>query len=91
MLLTEMPRKDTKLRLDDRILDALRAEASESGISFNALCEAILFNYSKARGKLPIDAEPLPEARGGRRQGAGKPPKQVPQKNDETPQQESEA
>jgi hypothetical protein len=90
MLLTEMPRKDTKLRLDDRILDALRAEASESGISFNALCEAILFNYSKARGKLPIDAEPLPEARGGKRQGAGK-PKQVPQKNDETPQQESEA
>lgn len=73
MLLIEMPRKDTKLRLDERILEALRAEAIESGTSFNALCEAILFNYSKARGKLPLDAEPLPEARGGKREGAGKP------------------
>ena len=73
MFRTEMPRKDTKLRLDERILEALRVEASESGTSFNALCEAVLFNYSKARGKLPLDAQPLGETRGGKRQGAGKP------------------
>jgi len=69
----QMPRKDTKLRLDDRILDALREKAVESSVSFNALCEAILFNYAKSIGKLPIDADPLPETRGGKREGAGKP------------------
>jgi len=68
-----MPRKDTKLRLDDRILDALREKAGESSVSFNALCEAILFNYAKSIGKLPIDADPLPDNRGGKRSGAGKP------------------
>ena len=70
-----MPRKDTKLRLDDRILDALREKAGESSVSFNALCEAILFNYAKSIGKLPIDADPLPESRGGKREGVGRKPK----------------
>ena len=69
----EMPRKDTKLRLDDRILLALREKASEDGMSFNALCESILFSFAKGSGKLPIDAEPLTEGRGGKRVGAGKP------------------
>jgi hypothetical protein len=75
MIALEMPRKDTKLRLDDRVLDALREKAEESGISFNGLCEAVLFNYAKSVGKLPLDAEPLPDTRGGRRPGAGKPKK----------------
>jgi hypothetical protein len=75
MLANEMPRKDTKLRLDDRILTALREKAEEGGLSFNALCEGVLFNYAKATGKLPIDAEPLPETRGGKREGSGKPKK----------------
>ncbi|MBD1842493.1 hypothetical protein H6F89_03495 [Cyanobacteria bacterium FACHB-63] len=72
MLAIEMPRKDTKLRLDERILSALREKADESGMSFNALCETILFSYAKSVGKLPPDAEPLPEARGGARPNAGK-------------------
>ncbi|BAU13756.1 hypothetical protein LEP3755_42970 [Leptolyngbya sp. NIES-3755] len=72
MLAIEMPRKDTKLRLDERILSALREKAEESGMSFNALCETILFSYAKSVGKLPPDAEPLPEARGGARPNAGK-------------------
>ena len=76
MTAQQMPRKDTKLRLDDRILDALREKAVESSVSFNALCEAILFNYAKSIGKLPIDADPLPESRGGKRSGAGKPKSQ---------------
>ena len=68
----EMPRKDAKLRLDDRILLALREKASEDGISFNSLCESVLFTFAKGAGKIPIDAEPLPEGRGGKREGAGK-------------------
>jgi hypothetical protein len=73
MLVEEMPRKGTTLRLDDRILEALRAHGDEKGVSFNSLCEAILFNYAKSVGKLPLDTQPLPEARGGKRAGAGKP------------------
>ncbi len=73
MYTAEMPRKDTKLRLDDRILLALREKASEDGMSFNALCESILFSFAKGSGKLPIDAEPLSEGRGGKRPGSGKP------------------
>ena len=72
MYTAEMPRKDTKLRLDDRILLALREKASEDGMSFNALCESILFSFAKGSGKLPIDAEPLTEGRGGKRENAGK-------------------
>jgi hypothetical protein len=86
MCVVEMPRKDTKLRLDDRIVEALRAKAEESGTSFNALCEAVLFNYAKAVGKLPIDAEPLPESRGGARPGAGKRTKKSQQ--EEGPEEE---
>ena len=72
MLTIEMPRKDTKLRLDERILDALRTKSSESGVSFNALCEGILFNYAKSTGKIPLDAEPLKDNRGGYREKAGR-------------------
>jgi hypothetical protein len=75
MLAVEMPRKDTKLRLDDRILSALRERAEETGVSFNGLCEAVLFTYAKSVGKLPLDAEPLADPRGGKRPGAGKPKK----------------
>lgn len=66
-----MPRKDTKLRIDERVILALREKAGESGMSFNALCESILFSFAKGSGKMPIDAEPLPENRGGKRPGAG--------------------
>ena len=88
MLSIEMPRKDTKLRLDERILDALREKSVESGMSFNALCEGILFSYAKSVGKLPLDAEPLGDTRGGKRSGAGKPKKTqdgiTPNANDNT-------
>jgi hypothetical protein len=79
----EMPRKDTKLRLDDRVLAALREKAEESGLSFNALCEGVLFTYAKATGKLPIDTAPLPEARGGKRSGTGRKPKAQPEGKDD--------
>jgi hypothetical protein len=63
----EMPRKDTKLRLDDRIVAAYREYAEAQEISFNALIESVLFAYAKSIGKLPLDAQPLPETRGGAR------------------------
>jgi hypothetical protein len=72
MSLIDMPRKDTNLRLDERILSALRAEAKGSDKSFNALCEAVLFNYAKAIGRLPLHEQPLPERRGGKRTGSGR-------------------
>ena len=78
MYTAQMPRKDTKLRLDDRILLALREKASEDGMSFNALCESILFSFAKGSGKLPIDAKPLPERHGGKREGTGRKPKRSP-------------
>jgi hypothetical protein len=71
----DMPRKSTKLRLDERVLEALRAAADKNDLSFNGLIETILFNYAKGTGGLPIDAEPLGESRGGRREGAGRKPK----------------
>jgi hypothetical protein len=71
----DMPRKSTKLRLDERVLNALRAAADKNDLSFNGLIETILFNYAKGTGELPIDAEPLGESRGGKRDGAGRKPK----------------
>ena len=72
MFTVAMPRKDTKLRIDERIISALREKAGESGTSFNALCESILFSFAKGSGKIPMDAQPLPDNRGGKRPGAGK-------------------
>lgn len=71
----EMPRKDKEFRLDDRILDALKHAARKAGMSINGYVESVLFNHLKGAGELPLDAEPLPEARGGARPNAGKKPK----------------
>jgi hypothetical protein len=68
-----MPRDAHKFRLDDRILESLKKAADEQGISFNAYVEGILFAHAKIIGKIPPDAEPLAETRGGKRSGAGKP------------------
>jgi hypothetical protein len=72
----EMPRRQRMFRLDDRILDALDEVSSNAGhSSANQFVEMTLFNLIKAAGKIPADAEPLPETRGGKRAGAGKPKK----------------
>jgi len=69
----EMPRKDKEFRLDDRILDALKHASRKAGMSINAYVENVLFAHLKGVGQIPIDADPLPETRGGKREGAGKP------------------
>ncbi|MBE9031826.1 hypothetical protein IQ266_18995 [filamentous cyanobacterium LEGE 11480] len=70
-----MPREPHKFRLDDRVIAALKQAAAEQGTSFNAYVEGLLFAHAKVIGKIPPDAEPLPETRGGKRKGAGKPKK----------------
>jgi hypothetical protein len=68
-----MPREAHKFRLDDRIIAALKIAAEEQGASFNAYVEGILFAHAKLIGKIPADADPLAETRGGKRSGAGRP------------------
>jgi hypothetical protein len=77
-----MPRDAHKFRLDDRVISALKAAADEQGTSFNAYVEGILFAHGKLIGKIPADAQPLAETRGGKRSGAGKPKKTDPEPED---------
>jgi hypothetical protein len=70
----DMPRRPKNFLLDERIIDALDSAAEKAGYkSANKFVEATLFSLLKMSGNLPKDAEPLPEARGGKRSGAGKP------------------
>ena len=66
-----MPRRQRMFRLDDRILDALDEVSTNAGYSSaNQFVETTLFNILKAAGKIPADAPPLPETRGGDRKSA---------------------
>jgi hypothetical protein len=60
-----MPRTRVNFRLDDRVLEELEKLAGKGKI--NQFVEGVLFEF------LSKDTEPLPEARGGKRSGAGKP------------------
>ena len=67
----EMPRRKVTYRIDDRVLDALDRLIIEGSV--NQFVEGVLFDFLKNTGRLPADAERLPENRGGKRSGAGKP------------------
>ena len=67
----QMPRRKVTYRLDDRILDELEKLVSDG--SQNQFVEGILFEFLKNTGRLPANAERLPDNRGGKRSGAGKP------------------
>lgn len=69
----DMPRRKVTYRIDDRVLDALDKLVIEGSI--NQFVEGVLFDFLKNTGRLPADAERLPENRGGARKGAGKPRK----------------
>ena len=73
MYTAEMPRKDKGFRLDIRIVEALSKVKDLTGKSSNAYVEELLMMNLKSLGIIPVDTEPLPEARGGKRSGAGKP------------------
>ena len=79
MNLIEMPRRQRMFRLDDRIIKALGIIAGEGKV--NAFVEGLLFEFLQRAGQIPNDATPLPETRGGKREGAGKPKKPT----DDTP------
>ena len=70
----QMPRRKVTYRLDDRILDELEKLVSDG--SQNQFVEGILFEFLKNTGRLPSNAERLPDNRGGKRSGAGKPKSQ---------------
>ena len=75
MNLIEMPRRQKMFRLDDRIIKALGIIAGEGKV--NAFVEGLLFDFLQRAGQIPTDASPLPETRGGKRTGAGKPKKAI--------------
>jgi len=75
MYSAEMPRKDKGFRLDTRIIDALVKVKDLTGKSSNAYVEELLMMNLKSLGIIPVTEEPLPEGRGGKRSGAGKPKK----------------
>jgi hypothetical protein len=70
----DMPRVRKTFVLDERVMNALDSAAKKAGYkNANQFVEATLFNLLKLSGNLDADAEPLTEARGGKREGAGKP------------------
>lgn len=73
MLDLGMPRKDKGFRLDTRIIDALANVKALTGKTANAYVEELLMANLKSLGLIGMDDPPLPESRGGKRQGAGRP------------------
>jgi len=67
----QMPRRKVTYRLDDRVLDELDKLVTDGSV--NQFVEGILFEFLKNTGRLPGDAQRLPDNRGGKRSGAGKP------------------
>jgi hypothetical protein len=70
-----MPRIPLSLKIDDRLVEGFKKAAKKSGLSLNVYMEQLLLGHLKGVGEIPIDTEPLAEARGGKRSGAGKPKK----------------
>lgn len=63
-----MARKRRAFLLDDRIIAELDGAAEAAGhASVNRFVEAGLWELLKMAGRIPADAEPLPEMRGGKR------------------------
>ena len=77
-----MPRRRVNFRIDDRVLDELESLAGEGKL--NQFVEGLLFDFLKNTGRLPPNAEKLPETRGGKRSGAGKPKQSSDAKGDDS-------
>jgi len=67
---SSMPRTRVNYRLDDRVLEALNDLAGRG--KANQFIEGLLIDFLQKTGRLPNDFEPLTEARGGKRENAGK-------------------
>lgn len=68
----EMPRRNRTFKLDERVLEALEVLAQKNNASVNRYLENLLFSHAKKEGEIPIDAMPLGDSRGGKREGAGR-------------------
>ena len=68
-----MPRSRVNYRIDDRVLEAMERLAGKG--KTNQFVEGVLITFLQNTKQLPPDFEPLTEARGGKRSGAGKPKK----------------
>ena len=75
MFCDEMPRKRFPITIDTRLIDGVKLAAEDAGISINGYMEQLLMGHLKNLGKLSMDARPLPEVRGGKREGSGRKPK----------------
>lgn len=73
MFCPEMPRKRFPITIDTRLIDGVKLAAEDAGISINSYMEQLLMGHLKNLGKLPMDARPLPESRGGPRPNSGRP------------------
>ena len=61
------PRRSVTFRLDRRALEALDRLAQDSNLSATRYLENLLFAHAKSKGKIPLEARPLGEMRGGAR------------------------
>lgn len=67
-----MPRIGRTIKIDSRVLEALDRLAEKADTSVNNYIENLLLSHAKILGEMPMDSEPLPDNRGGKRQGAGR-------------------
>lgn len=67
-----MPRIPRTLKIDSRVLDAIVRLAEKTGTSPNKYMENLLLIHVKMLGEMPMDSEPLPDNRGGKREGSGR-------------------
>lgn len=71
-MFSPMPRVHRSFKLDSRVLEAIERLAEKGGTSANSYLENLLLSHVKLLGEMPMDSEPLPDNRGGKRQGAGR-------------------
>jgi hypothetical protein len=67
-----MPRINRTFRIDSRVLEALDRLAGKGETNANKYLENLLLSHAKLLGEVPMDTEPLADARGGKREGAGR-------------------
>lgn len=60
-----MPRKKRSYALDERVIEAIQKAARDANMSANRYLEGLMFTHAKSIGKIPLDAQPLGELRGG--------------------------
>lgn len=62
-----MPRKRTTVTIDEEVIGAIKAMATEVGASFPRYLETLMVSHAKQGGKLPKDYSLIGETRGGNR------------------------